>query len=74
MPIRAAIESVQTRLGRQRVSNRHRVGNPKERLAGVYTTTLVATAAGGASPRAKVPTTQTAQITGRRERLVARTQ
>ena len=73
MPIRAAIESVQTCLGRQRLSNRHRVGNPKERLAGVYTTTLAASA-GGASPQAKVPTPQTAQITGRRERLVARTQ
>lgn len=73
MPIRAAIESVQTRLGRQRVSNRHRAGNPKERLAGVYTTTLD-TRAEGAAPQAKVPTTHTAHITGRRERLVARTQ
>ncbi|MGW5360310.1 hypothetical protein [Actinopolymorpha pittospori] len=55
------------------MSNRHRAGNPKERLAGVYTTTLD-TRAEGAAPQAKVPTTHTAHITGRRERLVARTQ
>ena len=69
MPIRAATESVQTRRGRQRVSHWHRAENPKERLAGVYTTTLAETT-GGASPLSKVPSTQTVQVTGRRERLV----